>query len=135
MGGGVSGCVRCHGEEDWHLLSGSSAGAASAPLKCFKRGGGGVGRECDIARRRLAVVWHIRLYQHQSVCCSMLQCVAVCHSGISGCISISALHIRLCSISAGCKKTEGGRVWDVAVCCSVLQCVTVCCIVMQCVAV
>jgi len=58
------------------------------------------------------------------VCCSVLQCVAVC-----------------CSVLQLEYGLEGSNVFDVsggvcvAVCYSVLQCVAVCCSVLQCVAV
>ena len=48
------------------------------------------------------------------MCCSVLQCVAVCCSEESS-------------------ESEQSRI--VSVCCSVLQCVAVCCSVLQCVAV
>jgi len=52
-----------------------------------------------------------------AVCCSVLQCVAVCCSVLLE-LMIEAAKAKEC----------------VAVCCSVLQCVGVCCSVMKCVA-
>ena len=60
------------------------------------------------------------------VCCSVLQCVAVC------CSDNDCEVVRL-----NCKmghKALSNCAWYVAVCCSVLQRVAVCCSVLQCVA-
>jgi len=86
---------------------------------------------------------HIRLLQRGLACCSVLQCVAVCCSGIAGtnvtgCLSyatashhiVSALSSEMQCVVLCCSELQ-----CVAVCCSVLQCVTVCCIALQCVAV
>ena len=58
---------------------------------------------------------YINIYQkiYMTVCCRMMQCVAVC-----------------CSVSTYCFFLQ-----SVAVCCSMLQCVAVCCSKLQCVAV
>jgi len=53
---------------------------------------------------------------HKTLCCSVLQCVAV-RCSVLQCVAV-------CSSALQC----------VAVCCSVLQCVAVCCSVLQCVA-
>jgi len=60
------------------------------------------------------------------VCCSLLQCVAMC-------CNIILLHSR--SIDTLIKGLNTSVLQCVAVCCSVLQCVVVCCSVLQCVAV
>jgi len=66
--------------------------------------------------RRGATVW-------LTVCCSVLQCIAVRCCVLQSCRS---------SINLGSRHFD----WRcVAVCCSVLQCIAVCCSVVQCVAV
>jgi len=64
------------------------------------------------------------LLQYVAVCCSVLQCVAVCYLG-----------------SIVCDRDPQDTTFDysytsfIALCCSVLQCVAVCCSVVQCIAV
>jgi len=60
-----------------------------------------------------------------AVCCSVVQCVAVC------CSVLYTYGMQ----ARGTKQYELHAVQCVAVCCSVLQCVAVCCSVLQCVAV
>jgi len=77
-----------------------------------------------------------------SVCCSVLQCVAVCFRVLQRggnlkfvLICNELLHegsIRPCHTPPRITQLERLRV---AVCCSAFQCVAVCCSVMQCVAV
>ena len=69
-----------------------------------------------------ACLWVIAVSGAQ-VCCSVLQCVAVCCNvrQYGTCLN-TCVEILSCS-------------WAIAVCCSVLQCVAVCCSVLQCVAV
>jgi len=73
---------------------------------------------------RLDIYTHVEL-QYVAVCCSVLQCVAVCRSRRpTTCIYDAPGYTYLCR-----------EMQCVAVCCSVLQCVAVCCSVLQCVAV
>ena len=65
----------------------------------------------------------------RSVCCSVLQCVAVCRN-----VSELQLVAECCVLHLACSSTLY-VLQCVAVCCSVLQCVAVCCSVLQCVAV
>ena len=70
-----------------------------------------------------------------SVCCSVLQCVAVCCS----LFSTRSLFVERRVFVYTRAKSERVAVerenQPIAVCCSVLQCVAVCCSVLQCVAV
>jgi len=66
-------------------------------------------------RHYMHLNYPVALVMYDSVCCSVLQCVAVCCSVCAICL------IHMCDISH--------------VCCGVLQCVAVCCSVLQCVAV
>ena len=68
-----------------------------------------------------------------AVCCSVLQCVAVCCSASTNVHARMSLphammshlmHMRKCRVAV-----------CVAVCCSVLRCIAVCCSVLQCVAI
>jgi len=79
--------------------------------------------------------------QYVAVCCSVLQCVAVC-SLICDTTDLSLSEpkvqcVAVCSLI--CNSTDLSlsepKVQCVAVCCGVLQCVAVCCSVLQCVAV
>jgi len=54
------------------------------------------------------------------VCCSVLQCIAVCMSVLQRVILLQAQ-----------ETYKQGNYWHVAVCCSVLQCVAVCCSVLR----
>jgi len=82
------------------------------------------------------------------VCCSVLQCVAVCCSvplSVSFCIVFHATKdahhtLSFCSVFLGLLSVflhvlRVCVLQCVAVCCSVLQCVAACCSVLQCVAV
>ena len=67
------------------------------------------------------------------MCCSVLQCVAVCCSVLlfaDPLVAAQATQGRLKCVAVCCSV-----LWCVAVCCSVFQCVTVRCSVLQCVAV
>jgi len=75
------------------------------------------------------------------VCCSVLQCVAVCCSMFQGGNAVEEFVAVYCSVLQ-CVAVYGSvsqcvAVWKCSrgVCCSVLQCVAVCCSVLQCVAV
>jgi len=59
-----------------------------------------------------------------AVCCSVLQCVAVC----------SESHASQEQVISKCNSVCCSVLQYVAVCCSVLQCVAVCCSALQCVA-
>jgi len=54
------------------------------------------------------------------VCCSVLQCVAVCYSCVAVCCSVLQSVTRVLQCVAVCCRV-------LLVCCSVLQCVAVCC--------
>jgi len=85
------------------------------------------------------------------VCCSVLQCVAVCCIVWLGssrslyvrsriecdavCFSVLQCVAVCCIVLLGSSRSLYVRSRIVAVCCSVLQCVAVCCGVLQCVAV
>ena len=64
------------------------------------------------------------------MCCSVLQCAAVCCSGLQQSVPPSPEPEPPTT-----KVSEACWIFRVAVCCSVLQCVAVCCSVLQCVAV
>jgi len=78
----------------------------------------------------------VGVWRLNPVCCSVLQCVAVCCS-VSSRFRCSALQcVAVCCPRCGCLTSNYFQVNEcVAVCCSVLQCVAVCCSVLQCVAV
>ena len=66
-------------------------------------------------------------YMYAAVCCSVLQCVAVCCVCVAVCCSecmslMNQVHMQIFILQY------------VAVCCSVLQYAAVCCSVLQCVA-
>ena len=61
------------------------------------------------------------------MCCSVLQCITVCHNVLQS--------IALCYSVLQCITVCSSVLQCVTVCCSALQCVTVCCDVLQCVAV
>jgi len=85
------------------------------------------------------------------VCCSVLQCVAVCAAGSEQSVAVCRSVLLVCYSALQCVLGSGqrveccsvlqcvavcGSVWQcVVVCGSVLQCNTVCCSVLQCVAV
>jgi len=78
-----------------------------------------------------------------AVCCSVVQCVAVCCSELQ-CVAIRDRNqkdgLPLLSVPMRCSQLQCVAVCYcvlqcVAVCCSALQCVAVCCSVLQCVAV
>jgi len=68
-----------------------------------------------------------------AVCCSVLQCVAVCWwmsqpswmSHVTRCVAVCCVWYSRC-VAVGCSVIQ-----CVAVCCSVLQCVAVCCSVLM----
>ena len=68
------------------------------------------------------------LILHVAVCCSVLQCVAVCCRTIALPFEIFISHVQ--RVAVCCSVLQ-----RVAVCCSALQCVAVCCRVLQSVAV
>ena len=85
-----------------------------------------------------------------AVCCSVLQCVAVCCSSCASCTPASPPSDLVHYLCNSCSVLQCVAVWCsvlqcvavrcsalqcVAVHCSVLQCVAVCCSVLQCVAV
>jgi len=82
-------------------------------------------------RRSFAVLslkrWHRSLQTADLVCCSVLQCAAVC------CSFAVLLHRRWHMSLQLADLVYCGVLQCVAVCCSVLQCVAVCCSVLQCV--
>ena len=74
------------------------------------------------------------------MCCSVLQCVAVCYSELKYAAVLSGDRPRALYVAVRCSVlqsvAECCRVLQcVAECCSVLQCVAACCSVLQCVAV
>jgi len=73
-----------------------------------------------LQRRRL------RIDRGSTSVAGVLQCVAVCCSADSTAIFLDSMHDGDCTFII--------RPDSVAVCCSVLQCITVCCSVLQCVA-
>ena len=77
------------------------------------------------------------------VCCSVLKYVAMCCSVlqcVEGCCSVQTfenvyLHTQFHEVEVSTEVRDVDKLWAIAVCCSVLQCVAVCCSVLQCVAV
>jgi len=70
--------------------------------------------------------------QRGAVCCSVLQCVAVC---AVVCYSVLQCGAVCCNIVRFYVDFQHCYCECVAECCSALQCVAVCCSVLQCVAV
>jgi len=68
------------------------------------------------------------------VCCSVLQCVTVCHS--VSCSVLQCVAVRVCMslfhMRVSPEYATQCVLQYVAVCCSVLQCVAVCCSELQC---
>jgi len=67
------------------------------------------------------------MLQCVKVCCSVLQCVAVCRATKDQ----NAVHTQLCYTFGSLPAQAFSMVEQV--CCSVLQCAAVCCSVLQCV--
>jgi len=65
------------------------------------------------------------------VCCSVLQCAAVCR-GVLQCHKFHTTHTDRLALGS---KQHFSQTWAAAVCCSVLQSVAECCRVLQCVVV
>ena len=66
------------------------------------------------------------------MCCSVVQCVAVCCSALQYDVVQHRVHSAAALVSI---RQQFSMLQCVAVCCSALQCGTVCCSVLQCVAV
>jgi len=75
---------------------------------------------------------HEVLRHDSSVCCSVLQYVAVCGI-VTQCVAVwESCHSREWVMAHKSMRSYGTTFQCVAVCCSVLQCVAVCCSVLQC---
>jgi len=97
--------------------------------------------QCIIPSSLLSVECLFQQWE-QTVCCNVLQCVAVCCMCCSVLQCVAMYHSELTSfrwmfvptVGTNIQRKDVSAQWYIAMCCSVLQCVAVCCSVLQCVA-